>query len=102
LEIWTPDKNLLREVSATEQERDDELGKLSFKFRPICNSRHREFLLRFISVPETQPDQETPYWFPSTGFIHMLYAPQQKMLTSSEKAEKLEKVEKVEKVALAQ
>ncbi len=73
LEILTPEKNLLREASVTYQQRDEETGKVQFTFKPIRNSRNREFVLRFISIQEHQFDKESAHWLPSTGFIHMLY-----------------------------
>ena len=86
LEILTPEKNLLREASATQQSRNDELGKVSFNFRPIRNSRQREFILRFISVPESAQDDETSRnWLPTTGFIHMLYLNRDKMPIATER-----------------
>ncbi len=87
LEILTPEKNLLREASATQQSRNEELRQINFSFRPIRNSQHREFVLRFISVPENQQEDDAcKQWLPTTGFIHMLYAPKEQSLVSTEKA----------------
>jgi glycosyltransferase involved in cell wall biosynthesis len=74
LEILTPERNLLREASITYPKRIEESGTVQFTFKPIRNSRSREFILRFISIQENQADKESSQWLPTTGFIHMLYA----------------------------
>ncbi|HEY9757568.1 MAG TPA: glycosyltransferase [Oculatellaceae cyanobacterium] len=74
LEILTPERNLLREAAATQRHRDDEQKEITFSFRPIRNSSHKEFLLRFISIPESHVEDEISQWLPSAGFIHMRYS----------------------------
>jgi glycosyltransferase involved in cell wall biosynthesis len=73
LEIFTPEKSLLREASATFQKRVEDSGTVQFNFKPIRNSRSREFILRFISIQENQAEKASLQWLPTTGFIHMLY-----------------------------
>ncbi len=72
LEVFTPQRNLLREAAST-RSIQTESGQVQFNFSPIRNSHAKEFVLRFIRSPENAPETDSPYWAPQAGFIHMVY-----------------------------
>jgi glycosyltransferase involved in cell wall biosynthesis len=77
VEVLTPNQHLLREAASTCQRSNNE--QVQFTFSPIRNSHAKEFVLRFIRPPENAAEGEPPQWLPPAGFIHMLYAPVEKV-----------------------
>ncbi|HEY9711916.1 MAG TPA: glycosyltransferase, partial [Chroococcales cyanobacterium] len=78
LEVMTGERTVLREASTTKYAKEPGGGEadddITFSFARIQNSKGRDFIFRFIRIPEEGSSPETTYWLPNSGYIHMIYS----------------------------
>ncbi len=66
LEVFTPQRNLLREAAFHSAESKPRAAGCNSISAQIGTLHAKEFVLRFIRSPENAPETDSPYWAPQS------------------------------------